>query len=242
MYRKAFTDSHAPLDQYKMAFTISLVSYFGKLDDFLDDYTNHAMLRQWAENTDLNMETSEMLKLLNALSKQRDLQVMAKQFARLDFGNLRELADLKGCLSMDELAYYVVISVLSSLPRNEIQDTIMSNSSILTLLESNQYTQNVIQHFMLGRFEEALKATNKIRDQLQWDQYFGAYGNQAAFKEIRTRTLQMYVKPYKVLDLREISKEFGIDLDTIELELADLITSGQIKAKIDSYKKLLIST
>ena len=56
-----------------MAFTISLVSYFGKLDDFLDDYTNHAMLRQWAENTDLNMETSEMLKLLNALSKQRDL-------------------------------------------------------------------------------------------------------------------------------------------------------------------------
>ena len=118
----------------------------------------------------------------------------------------------------------------------------MSNSSILTLLESNQYTQNVIQHFMLGRFEEALKATNKIREQLQWDQYFGAYGNQAAFKEIRTRTLQMYVKPYKVLDLREISKEFGIDLDTIELELADLITSGQIKAKIDSYKKLLIST
>ena len=52
----------------------------------------------------------------------------------------------------------------------------------------------------------------------------------------------MYVKPYKVLDLQEISKEFGIDLDTIEMELAELITSGQIKAKIDSYKKLLIST
>lgn len=51
----------------------------------------------------------------------------------------------------------------------------------------------------------------------------------------------MYVKPYKVLDMREISKEFGIDLETIELELAELITSGQIKAKIDSYQKLLIS-
>jgi len=43
------------------------------------------------------------------------------------------------------------------------------------------------------------------------------------------------VKPYKVVDMREISKEFGIELDTIENELAELIASGKIKAKIDSY-------
>ena len=62
------------------------------------------------------------------------------------------------------------------------------------------------------------------------------------FKDIRVRTLQLYVKPYKVLDLREISTEFAIPLDLIEMELAELITSGQIKAKIDSYAKLLISS
>jgi hypothetical protein len=68
------------------------------------------------------------------------------------------------------------------------------------------------------------------------------YGNNQVYKEIRIRTLQLYVKPYKVLDMREISKEFGIALDELEVELAQLITSGKIKCKIDSYQKLLISS
>jgi len=49
------------------------------------------------------------------------------------------------------------------------------------------------------------------------------------------------VAPYKVIDMREIATAFGRPLDLIEGELAELITSGQIKAKIDSSKKLLHS-
>lgn len=44
-----------------------------------------------------------------------------------------------------------------------------------------------------------------------------------------------------MIDMREISSAFGQPLDQIELDLAALITSGSIKAKIDSHKKLLIS-
>ena len=44
-----------------MAFTITLVSYFGKLDDFMEDYSQQALVRQSASDKDLNMETSEML-------------------------------------------------------------------------------------------------------------------------------------------------------------------------------------
>ena len=52
-------------------------------------------------------------------------------------------------------------------------------------------------------------------------------------------TLQQYVKPYKVIDMREISTAFGLPLEVIESELTELITSGAIKAKIDSYQKRL---
>jgi hypothetical protein len=87
----------------------------------------------------------------------------------MDFGNLRDLNELKGCITMDEIAYYIVLTVLSSMPRDEIQENIMKNSSILTLLESNTYTQNVLENFLLGKYEEALKATQIIRQQLKWD-------------------------------------------------------------------------
>ena len=59
------------------------------------------------------------------------------------------------------------------------------------------------------------------------------------YKKIRTLTLQQYVKPYKVIDMREISTAFGLPLEIIEAELTELITRGQIKAKIDSYQKRL---
>ena len=41
--------------------------------------------------------------------------------------------------------------------------------------------------------------------------------------------------------MREIASAFGLGLDIIEAELTELITSGQIRAKIDSYQKLLIA-
>ena len=39
--------------------------------------------------------------------------------------------------------------------------------------------------------------------------------------------------------MREISTAFGLPLEVIESELTELITSGAIKAKIDSYQKRL---
>ena len=51
----------------------------------------------------------------------------------------------------------------------------------------------------------------------------------------------MFVKPYKVIDMREISSAFGLPLEVIESELTELCTSGQIHAKIDSYQKRLYS-
>ena len=45
--------------------------------------------------------------------------------------------------------------------------------------------------------------------------------------------------PYKIIDMRDIAKAFGCKLEDIETDLASLITSGKIKAKIDSFKKLL---
>ena len=61
-----------------MAYEIALVSYFGKIDEFLDDFSQHAVVRQSAADTNMNVETTEFLNLLNALSKQSDMFVMAK--------------------------------------------------------------------------------------------------------------------------------------------------------------------
>lgn len=79
---------------------------------------------------------------------------------------------------------------------------------------------------------------SQIKDKLQVDYFFC---DKHIYNKIRAKNLQQYVAPYKVLDMRDIATAFDITVEQVETELAQLITSGNIKAKIDSHKKLLIS-
>jgi len=57
-------------------------------------------------------------------------------------------------------------------------------------------------------------------------------------QNVRKKALVQYVTPYKVIDLREIAKAFNIGVEKIEEEIADLIISKSIQAKIDSHSKV----
>jgi hypothetical protein len=47
------------------------------------------------------------------------------------------------------------------------------------------------------------------------------------------------VSPYKVIDMREIAKAFDLSVEQVEQEIAHLIVTKQIQAKIDSHSKVL---
>jgi hypothetical protein len=55
---------------------------------------------------------------------------------------------------------------------------------------------------------------------------------------IRKKALVQYVTPYKVIDMREIAKAFNLSIEQIEYEIAELIVSKKIQAKIDSHSKV----
>ena len=149
--------------------------------------------------------------------------------------SIEGVAELNNVLTQEELAYYVVLSSLATLTRNELRESVITNSTILSLLETVPDTNDILDNFMMGRYEMFQRQLNRIQNKLKYDYFFGEHRGNNVFKKIRTLTLQQYVKPYKVIDMREISSAFGLPLEVIESELTDLITSGQIKAKIDSY-------
>ncbi len=103
------------------------------------------------------------------------------------------------------------------------------------MLETIPDMNDILDNFMMGRYEAFQRQLNRIEKKLKYDVFFGAHRSVNVFTNLRTLTLQQYVKPYKVIDMREISSAFGLPLEMIETELTELITTGQIKAKIDSY-------
>lgn len=46
--------------------------------------------------------------------------------------------------------------------------------------------------------------------------------------QIRKKALIQYVTPYKVIDLREIAKEFDLSIEQIEYEISELIVNKKI--------------
>lgn len=169
---------------------------------------------------------------------------MARKFANMQITNIFDLPEVKDILTQEELAYYVVLSSLSTLTRAELRESVTTNSSLLSMLETIPDTSDILDNFMLGRYEDFQRQLNRIEKKLKYDFFFGEHRDRGnnVFKKIRTITLRQYVKPYKVIDMREISTAFALPLEVIEVELTELITTGQIKAKIDSYQKRLYAS
>ena len=116
-----------------------------------------------------------MIQVLNCLSKNHDLKLMANKFANISEVSIEQMTDLKGILTQEDLSYYIVLVCLSQMSRNELKENILNNSAILSLLESNPDTEDILENFMLGRFEKFQRQLNRIEQKLRYDAYFGAH-------------------------------------------------------------------
>lgn len=141
-----------------------------------------------------------------------------------------------------DLAFYVTLCTLSSLSRAEIKTHILSASGFKNLMESASEgstvnVSDVIENFLNGRYMDFQRQIAHIASQMRFDLYFG-HRLARVMKDIRKKALVQYVTPYKVIDLREIAKAFDLTIDRVEAEIAELIVSKQIQAKIDSHSKV----
>ncbi len=221
--RKTFDECQAREDQYAMARKIMLTAFETGNSNFQSDFSDRALDRDHRRSS---VETG-LLQILNAHAYGKiDLKLMARKFASMQIISIENLPELKGILTQEELAYYVVLSSLSTLTRTELREDVITNSSILSMLEIIPDTNDILDNFMMGRYEAFQRQLNCIQKKLKYDFIFGEHRGNNVFKKIRTLTLQQYVKPYKVIDMREISSAFGLPLEVIEIELTELITSG----------------
>jgi COP9 signalosome complex subunit 1 len=60
-------------------------------------------------------------------------------------------------------------------------------------------------------------------------------------KEIRSRAMIQYFYPYLSVDLHQMAQAFLTDPLVLEKEICDLISTGKIDARLDSFQKVLYS-
>ena len=120
-----------------------------------------------------------------------------------------------------------------------MKSLVLQSSQFKNLMEIAPETSDIIENYLNGKYMEFQRSLSSIQTHLKFDIFFGHRLEQIV-TTIRRKALVQYVTPYKVIDLREIAKEFNLSLELIEYEIADLIVNQKIQAKIDSHSKVKI--
>lgn len=220
-------------DLFNITFQLAQVAFENQSLVYLSKYSGEAEARERVIGK-LTNKTMQV-KVLDAISSlqqenYRDAAIrIANNIAISDESALTEFVRAK------DLAFYVVLCSLHSLNRKEIKQHILSAPGYKALMESTNEgatgasinVSDVIENFLNGRYMDYQNQINEIASQMSFDLYFG-HKMHSIMRNIRKKALIQYVTPYKVIDMREISKAFGLSLEQIEKEIAELIISKQI--------------
>ena len=226
-------------DLFNVSFAIAQAAFENQSSAYLSKYAGEADARDKLKNPAKTIQ----VKALDALSclQQDNFKDTAIRLANISITDEQALSEM---VQVKDLAFYVTLCSLQSLTRSEIKTHILSASGFKNLMESmgdgSNSTVDVIENFLNGRYMDFQRQIASIAAQLKFDLYFG-HRLTRIMKDIRKKAIVQYVTPYKVIDMREIAKAFDLPIDKVEAEIAELIVSKQIQAKIDSNSKLLYS-
>lgn len=146
-------------------------------------------------------------------------------------------------LTSNDVAVYGGLCALASMDREELQSKVLNNTTFRTFLELEPHIRRAISFFCAAKYAQCLNILDAYRPDYLLDLHLQRHIARI-YASIRTKSIVQYVAPFSRVTLHSMSEIFAMPstIDgSIEDELAQLITSGTLKAKIDLEHRLLIT-
>merc|ERR1712226_1535665 len=148
--------------------------------------------------------------------------------------------DSPDLISQQNVAIYGGLCAMASFNRNELHQKLIKSPSFKSFLELDPLLREILSCFHASKYAKSLKMMLEMRETLLCDYYLAKHVDKL-FGMIRKKAMVQYFSPYSSADLNVMASAFGLSVAELENELMSLILDGQIKAKIDSHNKVLIS-
>ncbi|KAL0044872.1 hypothetical protein WJX82_000746 [Trebouxia sp. C0006] len=141
-------------------------------------------------------------------------------------------------LSAQDVAVYGGLCALASFDRHELRNHVINNVSFRDYMEVNPEVRELVNDFYGSRYASCLSHLTKLRPMLELDLHAHVHLN-TLYAAIRSRALVQYTTPFTSVNLPTMAEAFKTDVSGLEKELAELIQTDQIQARIDSHNKVL---
>ncbi|KAK3295913.1 26S proteasome subunit RPN7-domain-containing protein [Chaetomium fimeti] len=140
--------------------------------------------------------------------------------------------------SQSDVAIYGGLLALASMDRNELQTNVLDNAQFRTFLEQAPHIRRAVAQFVSGRYSACIAILESYRPDYLLDIYLQKH-IAAIYSQIRSKCIIQYLTPFSCVSLDTMNKAFGGPDQVIEDELANMIQSGALQARINTIDKLV---
>lgn len=147
-------------------------------------------------------------------------------------------AQYQDVLSAQDVAVYGGLCALASFDRYELRTHVINNVSFRDYMEVNPEVRELVHDFHGSRYASCLSHLTRLRPMLELDLHAHTHLD-TLYDAIRSKALVQYTTPFTSVNLLTMAEAFKTDVSGLERELAELIQSNQIQARIDSHNKVL---
>lgn len=140
--------------------------------------------------------------------------------------------------SQSDVAVYGGLLALASMDRKELQTNVLDNSQFRTLLEHVPHIRRAVSQFVSGRYSACIAILESYRPDYLLDIYLQKH-TEIIYSKIRSKCIIQYLIPFSCLSLDTMGKAFNRPDEAIESELAEMIQSGALQARINTIDKLV---
>jgi len=137
-------------------------------------------------------------------------------------------------LAPEDVAVYGGLCALATFERHELKTRVLDNTRMKDFLDLVPQVRELINDVFHSRYASCLLRLKEMRnDYIDLDIHLHEHVD-TLYQKIRDNCLCQYFSPFLTVSLSSITEAFGMEEVDLRKELARLIVSGRIKARIDT--------
>ncbi len=143
-------------------------------------------------------------------------------------------------ITPNDIAVYGGLCALASMTRDELQRSVLDNSSFRNYLELEPHIRRAISFFVSSKYSACLAILDSYKPDYLLDIHLQRHLNELYF-QIRSKAIYQYFIPFSHVTFAALASAFNTDESTIEAELTFMIKRGNLDARVDLVDRVLLA-
>lgn len=144
-------------------------------------------------------------------------------------------------MSFKELVWYAVVLGLSGLHRKDVREKIIQNPEIISVLNENPLLKSFTLTIFESNYKRFFALLLEMNDTYLVNDILLSRHREFLLKRARIVIYSLFLESYKTVRLVKMAESFGVSLEFLDKELAELISQKYLNCKIDKVNLIVES-